>query len=116
MKINKVNGYHGYTKNGKTTYVHREVWKEHHGDIPKGMQVHHINNNKDDNRIENLSLVTPAENMQKSDRWGKGYKVKKGYKRPYHASRKVNNKDTYMGYFGTACGAYMASMMYFITN
>ena len=32
--------------------------------IPPGMQVNHINSNRQDNSIENLSLVTPSENMK----------------------------------------------------
>ena len=32
--------------------------------IPPAMQVNHINSNRQDNSIENLSLVTPSENMK----------------------------------------------------
>ena len=32
--------------------------------IPPGLQVNHINSNRQDNFIENLSLVTPSENMK----------------------------------------------------
>ena len=118
MKINKVNGYHNYAKNGKTAYVHREVWKEHHGEIPKGMQIHHINSNKDDNRIENLSMVTNAQNMQQSDRWGKGWTyMKRNTNRPYRATRRLDkHTHVYIGAFGTPCGAYMASRMAYVSQ
>ena len=33
---------------------HRVVWERVHGELPKGMVVHHINGIKNDNRIENL--------------------------------------------------------------
>lgn len=45
-------------------YVHRLIWEHVNGPIPKGMHIDHINGVRDDNRIENLRLVTPKENMQ----------------------------------------------------
>lgn len=34
----------------------------HYGDIPDGMEIDHINRIKDDNRIENLRVVTKRQN------------------------------------------------------
>ena len=103
------------TKDRKVVYVHRKVWEEVHGLIPSGMHIHHINGNKHDNRIENLKLVSHTENMRQPDRFGKGYTYKKGRTRPYLAQRKLNRKGMYLGYFGTPCGAYMASMTAYLT-
>lgn len=41
--------------------VHRMVWYDNNGEIPKGMHIHHINGNKTDNRIENLELHSNSE-------------------------------------------------------
>ena len=41
---------------------HRVVWEEHNGPIPEGMQIDHINGDKQDNRIENLRLATNQQN------------------------------------------------------
>lgn len=43
--------------------LHREVWKHYNGDIPKGMHIHHINENKLDNRIENLELIESSKHL-----------------------------------------------------
>ncbi len=33
---------------------HHIVWEQHHGQLPKGYVVHHLNGIRDDNRIDNL--------------------------------------------------------------
>lgn len=44
----------------------RSVWEMHHGAIPKGMQIDHINKIRSDNRIGNLRLVTNQVNKMNS--------------------------------------------------
>lgn len=61
---------HGYKRVGlfdgkkvKYFYVHRLVYVAFIGPIPDGMQLNHLNENGFDNRPENLSLVSPSENI-----------------------------------------------------
>jgi len=61
----------GYLKvelfnNGKPCgrYVHRLVVEAFIGDIPAGLEVNHIDGRKVENCIENLEIVTHAENTQ----------------------------------------------------
>lgn len=42
--------------------VHRLVYIAFNGEIPEGMFVNHIDENKKNNRLDNLNLLTPKEN------------------------------------------------------
>lgn len=63
------NGYGYKTVNlwkdnkGKTFYVHRLIVEAFIGEIPKDMQVNHINGVKSDNFLSNLEIVTRSENI-----------------------------------------------------
>lgn len=43
----------------QTFYGHQLVWLAFKGEIPKGMQLNHIDEDKTNNAIWNLELVTP---------------------------------------------------------
>jgi hypothetical protein len=61
-----VNGYLGATfkLNGERRQIrlHRMVWVAAHGPIPDGLVIAHLNNDKQDNRVENLALTTADGN------------------------------------------------------
>ena len=50
----------------KRYYVHRFVWECFNGVILEGKVIDHINNDKEDNRLCNLQLVTQQQNCKKS--------------------------------------------------
>lgn len=56
--------YRKVSLNGFRPLLHRLIWVWHYGSIPAGMWVDHINQNKRDNRIENLTLKTWAGNQR----------------------------------------------------
>lgn len=45
--------------------LHREVWKDHHGEIPDGKLIHHKDGDPTNNDIENLECVTPEEHARR---------------------------------------------------
>lgn len=49
---------------GKWRCKHRIIWEQHNGEIPKGFNVQFKNHNPLDCRIENLYLISKAEQMR----------------------------------------------------
>jgi len=47
-------------------FVHREVWEQHHGPIPRGHSIVFINGDRADLRIENLECIPRTELMSRN--------------------------------------------------
>lgn len=43
---------------------HRWVWQQGHGPIPSGYIIHHRNEVRDDNRLENLKLMQKGQHTR----------------------------------------------------
>lgn len=58
------NGYTYIGFRGTMIKAHRIIWEMHYGGIPKGCEIDHINGDRNDNRLENLRMVTRSENAK----------------------------------------------------
>lgn len=87
-------------KIGSVSYpAHRLMWIYHNGSIDENLQIDHINGIKDDNRIENLRLVTAQQNAYNRSRLNaKGYSWNKKDKK-WQASIWLNGSLKYLGSF-----------------
>jgi hypothetical protein len=85
---------------------------------PEGFkEIDHINNNRTDNRIENLRWVSPSTN-NRNKLWIKGYSWNKR-DRKWASSIHINGKRKHLGNFDTeaeARAAYVAAMNLFFPN
>ncbi|ATI17090.1 hypothetical protein [Escherichia phage IMM-001] len=101
--INSGSGYLTFKFYGKRYKVHRVVWMIMVGPIPDGMETDHINHVRDDNRIENLRLVSRIENMKNKSVYRSnssgfcGVSVKSSGM--YHAYIQFNGKQVNLGLF-----------------
>ncbi len=90
MHGSNVNGYLAvnihFGKEKRQCRIHRIIWIAAHGVLPNGMVLDHINNDKMDNRLCNLQLVTPEDNSHKA--WKDGLYCS-GEDSP---ASKINNK------------------------
>lgn len=61
---------HWVNNTGKKKYLHREIIKRELGltdEDLKGYVIHHKNEDKDDNRLENLEIITQSEHMHRHE-------------------------------------------------
>lgn len=79
--------------------VHRVVWEAFNGPIPTGLQINHINEDKTDNRLENLELVTPSKNIQHSVNRLRGCRGK------HKAVVKIDAEGRIAGYYANKVAA-----------
>ena len=92
----------------RTTIAYaRYLWIVNYGDIPEGLVVDHINHNREDDRLENLQLLTPEENVSRSARpeqyvhktcpvCSKPFKVRKGNEATKTCGRRCGGKLRHM--------------------
>jgi hypothetical protein len=90
---------------GANYMAHRLAWLYVHGALPEG-QLDHINQDKTDNRMENLRLVTHAENMQNRPHQRNNVSGFKGVAPCRRTGRWQalicsNNKQIHLGFFDT---------------
>ena len=102
-------GYRTIRIFNKRFMAHRLVYLYHHGYIVDTLQIDHINRLKDDNRIENLRLVTAAENSWNRED-GAGWSYESACKKKYRARIRVHGKKIELGYFDTPSEASLAYM------
>lgn len=57
-------GYMVFYNKGQEIKAHRVIWEQYHGKIPKGYIIHHKDENKLNNDISNLQLVTRAQHSK----------------------------------------------------
>lgn len=82
------NGYYGKTY-GNRKLMHRYVWEYYNKrKIPQGYDIHHIDEDRSNNRISNLELIKKDEHARK---YGKGENQYTKQKRK--DSKKMENKE-----------------------
>lgn len=104
-KIVPITNHHRYCRvsvDGKAYAFHRLVYLYHHGKQPK--VVDHIDNNRENNRIENLRSATQSENCLNRVRHcnnKSGYKNVMWHKKTnkWAVLISVNHKRKYFGFY-----------------
>lgn len=105
-------GYRQIAYKGKRYMAHRMVWMYFNGDWPED-QLDHINQQKDDNRIENLRQVTNRQNFENVTQWAHNKSGRRGVsftKDRYQAEIKVKKKTIHLGVYDNIIDAVAARM------
>src|SRR5579875_1870301 len=104
------------TKNKGLIYLnmHKIIYEPYHGKVKENYDIDHINNDKLDNRKENLQILTKSQNVQKAK--------KNKSEHPYiyfdneRQKYRCNWKNKYIGRFNTLEEALEAQKKYIESN
>ena len=66
---------------------HKVLWEAINGEIPKGYELNHIDENKHNFKISNLELLTHKENMNYGTRTARAAEKLKGHTMPNHVKK-----------------------------
>lgn len=90
MEVRLKSGYLGIVvwKDGKQYLMlaHRAMWELFVDKIPNKMDINHKNGNKQDNRLENLEIVTRSQNLRHAI--NTGLKIYSNYPKQYSEKAK----------------------------
>lgn len=107
------NGYRAVRVIDRSIFEHRVIWALHNGRETEGYYIDHINRVRDDNRIENLRLVTKSQNgmnqsIQARSKTGfKGVYKREG--RPFwQMTIAFSGRTHHLGHYHTAAEAAQA--------
>lgn len=105
------NGYLRAGVDGRQVYVHQIAWALATGHWSDKI-IDHRNGDKTDNRLANLRECTQAENTRNSTRRSHSGQPYKGVRRTragtWQARIRIDNKEVYLGTFGTPEQAHEA--------
>lgn len=116
-------GYQGYTAihvNGRIYQAHRLAWLYVYGRFPTA-DLDHINDNKSDNRIENLRETTRSQNMLATPKPRNNTSGYKGVsfdksRNKWEAYCTISRKRKHLGRFDTAEQAHQAYKTYVLAH
>lgn len=58
-------GNRNYFRSQAGRYLHRLVWEHHHGPIPAGHHIHHVDDDPTNNDVANLECLSPRDHVRK---------------------------------------------------
>ena len=77
----------------KGVRLHRVVWEHYNGPVPDGFHIHHVNNDRADNRLENLECLSSREHLGGKHGEESGHRARKSLPRAHAAASRWHGSD-----------------------
>lgn len=84
--------------------LHREIWRNYNGEIPKTYHIHHIDHDKGNNNIDNLECLSPSEHSRRHQHLGRWAKTAEGKKHLARIRKEMWIDRKKYGAICTECG------------